>query len=155
MVGYLSKFIRNLSDEALILRELEKKDIEWNWTDKHQQVFNKLKSIISSDQTLKYYDPNSEVTIQCDASDYGLGAVLLQNEQPVYYASRALTSAERNYPQIDKEALAIVFSVHKFHEYVYGRKIKIISDHKPLESIFRKEIFKAPKRLQRMLIALQ
>ena len=79
---------------------------------------------------------------------------MLQEDKPVYCASRALTSSKQNYPQIDKEALAILFSVQEIHDYVYGRPIKMISDHKPLESIFRKSILKAPKRLQRILLNL-
>ena len=63
----------------------------------HEQVFNKLKAILANTETLKYYNPNEAITIQCDASDYGLGAVLLQDDRPVYYASRALTDTESRY----------------------------------------------------------
>jgi len=63
---------------------------------------------------------------------------LLQDEKPVYYASRSLTSVEKNYAPIEKEALGIAFSVKKFHQYIYGRKVTVISDHKPLEIIFKK-----------------
>ena len=92
--------------------------------------------------------------MQCDASSYGLGGVLLQSGKPVYYASRSLTTAEQNYSQIEKEALAIQFSTQRFHDYVYGRKIQVISDHRPLESIFKKTLLNAPKRLQRILMNL-
>ena len=119
MINYLSKFIPNLPDKTKLLRELDNKQADWIWNKDHQECFEDLKKIISSDKTLKYFDPDSDVFIQCDASDYGLGAVLLQNEKPVYYASRALTKAEKNYPQIDKEALAILFSLQKFHDYIY------------------------------------
>ena len=76
--------------------------------------------------------PKIDVVIECDASQHGLGACLMQCEQPVAYASRALTVSETNYAQIEKELLAIVFAVQKFDSYVYGRKIVVESDHKPL-----------------------
>ncbi|PFX31634.1 Retrovirus-related Pol polyprotein from transposon 17.6 [Stylophora pistillata] len=98
----------------------------------------------------------SKVTIQCDASQHGRGAVLLQSEQPVAYASRALTPTEENYAQIERELLAIVFACEKFDAYIYGRdSVRVQTDHKPLESIFQEELCVAPKRLQRMLLRLQ
>ena len=82
---------------------------------------------------LRYYNLDEEVTLQCDASQTGLGAALLQKGQPVAYASRALTPAETRYAQIEKELLSIVFACDRFHTYVYGRKeVNIETDHKPL-----------------------
>ena len=109
-----------------------------------------------STPVLRYYNLQEEVTIQCDASQFGLGAALLQKGQPVAYASRALTDAETRYSQIEKELLAIVFACERFEPYVYGRDlIHVESDHKPLEAIFCKPLHSAPKRLQRMLLRLQ
>ena len=97
-----------------------------------------------------------EVTLQCDASQSGLGAVLTQNGQPVAYASRALTPAETRYAQIEKEMLAIVFACKKFEAYIFGRDmVTIETDHKPLENIALKPLHSAPKRLQRMLMQTQ
>ena len=79
----------------------------------------------------------------------------MQNGQPVAYASRALTSTEQNYAQIEKELLSIVFGAEKFHQYTYGRKVHVESDHKPLETIHTKPLVSAPKRLQRILLRLQ
>ena len=105
---------------------------------------------------LRYYNLEEEVTLQCDASQSGLGAALMQNGQPVAYASRALTSAETRCAQIEKELLAFLFACQRFDAYVYGRaNVNVESDHKPLEIIMRKTLDAAPKRLQRMLLALQ
>ena len=93
--------------------------------------------------------------LQCNASDTGLGATLLQNGQPVAYASRSLTDTERNYAQIEKELLAILSGAEKFNQYTYGRKVLVDSDHKPLEVIYQKPLVAALKRLQRMLLRLQ
>ena len=99
---------------------------------------------------------NEEVTIQCDASEKGLGGTLLQNGQPVSFASKALTKTEQHYAQIEKECLAIVFACEKFDQFLYGReKVTVHTDHKPLIPIFQKPIHSAPKRLQRMLLRLQ
>ena len=79
----------------------------------------------------------------------------MQNGQPVSYSSRALTTSERNYSQIEKELLAQVFGVERHHQYVYGRKVMLWSDHKPLETICKKPLATAPKRLQRLVLRLQ
>lgn len=105
---------------------------------------------------LRFYDVSKPITIQGDASSTGLGSCLLQEGRPVAYASRALTETEINsYSQIEKEMLAVVFSMEKFHTYVYGKSITVESDHKPLISIMKKSINNAPRRLQRMLLRLQ
>ena len=103
----------------------------------------------------KFFDPKEEVEIWCDASDRGLGACLMQRGQPGAYASRSMTATEVNYAQIEKELLAILFAVERFEQCVYGRPVRIQTDHRPLESIFRKSLLSAPKRLQRMLLRLQ
>ena len=105
---------------------------------------------------LRYYNLKEEVTLQCDASQSGLGATLMQEGQPVAYASRALTSAETRYAQIEKELLAVLFACEHFDAYIFGRElVHIETDHKPLESIMQKPLNSAPKRLQRMLLRLQ
>jgi len=154
MVTYLSKFIPNFSSHTDILRQILKKDIAWHWTDQHENALQVIKKLISEAATLKYYDPSKVLMIQTDASSTGLGSCLLQDGQPIAYASKSLTVAERNYAQIEKELLAIVFACEKFSHYVYGRKTIVQSDHKPLEAIFRKPICDTSPRLQRMLLRL-
>ena len=156
MVQYLSKFLPRLSDITKPLRDLTRQDVEWHWDEPQERAFEQLKEAVSVSPILRYYNLREKVTIQCDASQHGLGAVLLQGGQPVAYASRALTPTEENYAQIEKELLAIVFACEKFDAYIYGRdSVRVQTDHKPLESIFRKELCVAPKRLQRMLLRLQ
>ena len=94
-------------------------------------------------------------TLQCDASDMGLGAALTQKGKPVAFGSSALTPTEKGYAQIEKECLAIVFGIQRFHQYTYGREVTVQSDHKPLENIHSKPLLNAPKRLQRRLLRLQ
>ena len=95
------------------------------------------------------------VRISCDASPTGLGAVLPQSGFPVAYASRSLTEAESRYAQIEKELLAVQFSLERFNQYTYGKKVAIDSDHKPLEAIVKKPLAAAPPRLQRILLRMQ
>jgi len=155
MVNYLQRFAPNLSSITAPLRDLLKEGIHFQWDAVHEQSFFAVKRIISEAPVLKFFDPNDNVEIQCDASDRGLGACLMQNGQPVAYASRSMTDTEVNYAQIEKEMLAIVFAVERFEQCVYGRPVKVQTDHKPLESIFKKSLTSAPKRLQRMLLRLQ
>ena len=111
--------------------------------------------MVTAPPLLKYYEREKDLVSQCDASEGGLGAALLQDGRPLAYASRALTAAERNYAQIEKELLAIVFSTERFHQYTYGRSVIVESDHNPLETILAKPLVSAPKRLQRMILRLQ
>ena len=155
MIGYLSKFIPNLSNLTESLRQLEKKDNGWNWNNKHDEDFKNLKKKLIEAPVLKYLKPNLPTVLQCDASKSGLGAVLVQEGQPIAYASRAMTETEQQYAQIEKECLAIVFGCKKFEQYIYGQRILVQSDHRHLETILKKPLVKAPKRLQRMIMQLQ
>jgi hypothetical protein len=156
MAQYLAKFLPHLSDLTKPLRDLTHKEVEWVWDQPQEHAFNKLLEAITNTPVLRYYNLAEEVTIQCDASQTGLGAALMQSGQPVAYASRALTDTEIRYAQIEKELLAIVFACNRFDAYIYGREmINVESDHQPLETIVRKPLNDAPKRLQRMLMQLQ
>ena len=112
---------------------------------------------MSNAPVLRFFDAGKAPTIQCDASSTGLGTVLLQEGQPVAYASRSLLETEQRYAQIEKELLAVVFSFEKFDQYLYGRKVTVhsCSDHRRRSAITAKPIATAPKRLQRMLLRLQ
>ena len=92
-----------VSDATAPLRKLTKKDIELHWTDTQETAFNNLKAQLANSETLQYYDVTNPVTLQVDASQKGLGAVLYQDKGPVTYASKAMNDTQRNYAQIEKE----------------------------------------------------
>ena len=156
MVNYLQRFMPNLSEITAPMRDLLKEGNQFHWDEQVQgRSFEKMKEALSEAPLLKFFNPKEEVELQCDASERGLGACLMQQGQPVAYASRSMTETEVNYAQIEKEMLAILFGVERFQQCVFGRSVKVDTDHKPLESIFRKSLLSAPKRLQRMLLRLQ
>ena len=96
------------------LRVLTWKDVLWSWDEPQQKALDDLKRAVVCTPVLRYYNLHDEVTLQCDASQHGLGAALLQNDQPVAYASRALTQPETRSAQIEKELLAIVYACDHF-----------------------------------------
>ncbi|KAK3729275.1 hypothetical protein QZH41_000300 [Actinostola sp. cb2023] len=147
-VNYLAKFLPKLSQVMAPIRQLTHKDVEWHWDAVQDRAFEEIKQLVTQAPVLAYYDPQKELVIQCDASSKGLGAVLLQEERPVAYASRCLTDAETRYATIEKEMLAVVFALEKWHQFTYGRAVQVCTDHKPLVSINQKSLDKAPRRLQ-------
>ena len=155
MCQYLSKFCPNLSASVLPLRELTKQDAAFIWSNMHESAFHAAKVLISKATALRYYDPSLPVTMQVDASEDAIGGVLLQQDQPICFTSHTLSNTEKQYAQIEKECLAIVTCMNKWHQYLYGKQhITVHTDHQPLESIFKKPISKAPRRLQRMMLKL-
>ena len=152
MATYLSKHISNFSDITKDLREVIKtKENNGFFFGKAQvEAFEQIKKALSSSPVLKYYSLKEPVTVSCDASKHGLGATVLQSNDPVAYASKSLTTTEQAYAQIEKELLAIVFATRKFHHLLYGRTdITIETDHLPLISIIEKPLGQVPMRLQK------
>ena len=156
MTTYLSNFIPDYSEISAPLRVLLEKSTEWHWTERQAVAFQQLKTAITNSPTLKFFDPSKPTTISVDASSKGIGAVLLQDQCPIAYASKSLTTTQQHYAQIEKEMLAIVFGCLKFHDYIYGLpEVDVETDHKPLETILRKPLHAAPARLQRMMMSIQ
>ena len=150
----MSTFIPNLAQKSAGLRDILKEE-EYKWSKINTIDFNIIKEAICNATTLAYYKPDVDTQIQVDASGRGLGAVLLQNNIPIAFASKTLSSTEQRYANIEREMLAIVFGCERFHYYVYGRKFEVITDHKPLEMITKKSLEKSPARLQRMMLRIQ
>ena len=155
MVTYVAKFIPNLSNISAPLRELIK-DVEFAWEHEQKTSFEKLKELLTSAPVLKFYDVKKPITLSVDSSKDGLGGCILQDDQPIAYASRALTTTQKNgYSQLEKELLAIVFGCKRFHDYVYGKPVLVETDHKPLVSIFQKNLCLLTPRVQKMVLHLQ
>lgn len=150
MVNYVTKFCPNLSEKSSILRDLLRNDVEYTWNACHDKCYEGIKTILSSPTTLKLFDVHKPVTVSVDASKSGIGAVLLQDNQPVEYASCTMTTAQQHYAQIEKEMLAIEFGLTRFHQYIYGQKVTVETDHKPLVGLIKKPIADVSPRLARM-----
>ena len=115
LVTYYTKFLKNLSSLVAPLNSLLGKNVQWKWSTEQEDAFNQVKAALTSSDVLIHYDPEKEI---------------------ITFASRSLSPAEKNYSQLDREGLAIVFGVKRFHQYLCGRQFTIYTDHKPLEAIF-------------------
>lgn len=140
-VNYYSKFLPNYSEVAHPLYQLLRGNVRWNWTESQNIAFEKIKKLITSDRVLIHYSMELPLKLSTDASQYGVGAVLShvmpdKMERPIAFISRCLSAAERKYSQLEKEALAIIFAVRKFHQYIFGREFTISTDHMPLITLF-------------------
>jgi len=125
MINYHGHFSPNLSQLLGTLYQLLKRGSHWYWKSQQSEAFQLAKKALQADPLLVHYDPAKQLLVACDALPLGLSAVLSHimpdgQERPIAYASRTLTTAERGYSQLEKEGLAIVFAVTKFHNYLYG-----------------------------------
>nr|XP_037288668.1 uncharacterized protein K02A2.6-like [Rhipicephalus microplus] len=141
LVNFYHAFLPHKATVAEPLHRLLDKKATFVWGQTQQRAFESVKELLASNQVLTHYDEKQPLILACDASPYGIGAVLSHRlpggtEAPVAFYSRTLSSAERNYAQIDKEALAVVAGVKKFHDYLFGRPFQIQTDHKPLLGLF-------------------
>lgn len=161
-VNYYGRFVGQMKELRAPLDRLLKKDARWDWTDECQRSFDRFKTILLSDLLLTHYDPDKEIIVAGDASKNGLGAVIMHRfpngaVKAIAHASRSLTPAEQNYGQIEKEALALIFAVTRFHKMVFGRRFILQTDHKPLLKIFGSKkgipVYTA-NRLQRWALTL-
>lgn len=139
MVGFYGKFIPNLARTCRPLYELLQKDSEFNWSEKAQEAWKKIKNDLANASSLSIFDSKLPIIVATDASGDGIGACLLQvengEEKAMAFASRTLTDNERKYSITELEALACVFAVEKWHLYLYGREFTLRTDHKALETV--------------------
>lgn len=155
MLTFLSNHLPNISHHTATLRDLIKTGTPFEWSEDHQETFTKLKQLVGHNIGLTYFNPQEKTTLEVDASLKGLGAVLVQNNMPTAFASKALTTAQSNYSNIERECLAVIFGIQRFHQFLFGKEFEVITDCKPLEMIFRKPLHSAPPRLQRIMIKVQ
>lgn len=162
LLNYYGRFLTGLSTILKPLHQLLEKDSRWKWTSECEKAFKEAKESLLRSKWLTHYDPSKPLCLACDASPSGVGAVISHimpngDEVPIACASRTLSPSERNYAQIEREALGIVFGVKKFHKYLYGRKFTLITDHKPLTAIFNTQTAipsLAALRMQRWALTL-
>ncbi|KAK2716101.1 hypothetical protein QYM36_010621 [Artemia franciscana] len=142
MINYLAKYIPSLSTKNKKLRDLTKAD-SFIWEEEHMQILEDLKSSIVSNTPFFNHKSNN-VELIVDASSHGLGAHLVSEGKVAAYALRSLSKTEQKYSQLEKELYAIVFGCKHFHHYLYGRHVKVTTDHRPLETVVANPIHKAP-----------
>ena len=161
MTNYSSQFIQNYSTLSEPLRELTRKKTRWVWTDKHQKCFETLKEALKSNALLNYYDPSLPTEVVCDGSPVGVGAILAQHKpckpgpRVVAYNSRTLIPVERRYGHIERESLVIMYGCLKNQLYLLGSTFTVVTDHKPLVSLYNNPRRPGPFRVERMRLKLQ
>lgn len=141
LVNYYNRFVPNAAHILHPIYELLGKEKKFVWTQDCDNAFQLIKKEIASERVLCHFDPAKPIILATDASAYGLGATLSHrfpdgSERPIAFMSRRLNKTERRYAQIDKEAMGIFWGVKRFFDYLYGRKFILMTDHKPLKSIF-------------------
>ncbi|XP_063371511.1 uncharacterized protein K02A2.6-like [Cydia amplana] len=167
LVMYYAKFVPNISTILAPLYALLRKDVKYEWSDTCMGAFNEVKQMLISGDILAHYSPDLPLILTTDASSVGVGAVISHlvpgagdasaTERPIAYSSRVLNAAEKSYSQIEREALSIIYGVRKFHQYLYGRRFILRTDHKPLVTIFGDKVgvpVMAASRMQRWAVIL-
>ncbi len=161
LINYCSKFLQGLNSRAAELYKLLKSNTKYLWSTEHSKVFEEIKCEISKEPFLVHYNSELPIVVTADACDVGIAGTLSHVidgfERPVFHISRVLTEAEKRYPILHREALALVYSFEKLYKYLYGREFVAYTDHQPLLGIFGKNRKLGPivtNRLQRYGIRL-
>ena len=170
IINFLNKFSPGTLEACEPLRRLTSSKAKWTWNESYQQLFNKAKSLIKTEMCMKFYDDTKPLYLKTDASVVSLGAALLQLRDntncpkdtppdktilcPIVFASKSLTGAERRYSNIECEALGILHGLEKFHHYCFGREVLVITDHKLLVSIFKKDVATLSQGIQHILLKI-
>ena len=153
LCNYLVIYVPSLSSILQPLHELTKKDINFQWNHQYNVLYQRAKEhILNKWQTLCYYDQDLPVSIETDASQSGLGAVLLQEGKPVAFMSKALTDTQSRYSNIECEILGVVTGVEHFHQYLFGKQFTLYTDHKPIENLVLKPLIDTSPRVQRLML---
>ena len=168
IINYLGKFSPDTAEVCKPLLKLTSSKTTWTWNTSYQQLFDKVKSIVKADVCMEFYNDAKPLYLETDASGVGLGAALLQLHNnmtcqigiapdnitlcSIAFASKSLTSAEWRYSNIESEALGILPGLEKFHNYCSGREVLIITDHKPLVAMFKKDVATLLQCIQHILL---
>ena len=156
---YVGRYIPDLATLAAPLRELTRKSVTFNCSKKQEDSFIAIKALMSSSETLAYFDREAETSVVADASPVGLGAVLIQSKEGVdrivAYGHRNLSEVEQRYSQTEREALSLVWACEHFNIYLLGTHFKLVTDHKPLTHIFKNSNSKSTPRLERWSLRLE
>ena len=163
LLNFYRKFIPKASTLLEPLNSLLRSKVTWHWDSEQRNAFEASKKALLNSNLLVHFDPSKPLVLVADSSSYGVGAVLCHLidgvERPICFASRTLTSTERNYSQLEKEALAIVYALRQFHFYLWGQSnFTLITDHKPLLGLFGQDKPISPMssgRIQRWSLILQ
>ena len=152
LVNYLNRFSLCLAELSKPLRQICRQNMEFELNESVHVAFSRTNEEISKNVTLPYFNPRSATTLQTDASKKGFGAVILQDSRPVMFMSRALTGSERNYQNLERECLAMIWGMEKFHYFLYGKQFTLKTNQKPLVSIYRKHMVGISPRIQRLIV---
>ena len=129
LLNYYGKFIPMLSSTLKPLYDLCKSGVEYIWTRECEEVFQTSKTMLTSENILTHFNPTLPIYVTCDASGYGIGAVLSHRingeEKPVLFASSTLSPTEKLYSNLERESLAIIFALKKFHKYINSNSNKL------------------------------
>ena len=140
-LNYYGKFLPAFASVCAPLNQLRCKDTPWKWSAECTAAFDELKQMLADKTRLVHFDPEKPIVLATDATPYGIGAVISHvlpdgSEEPIAFASKTLSKAERGYAQVEKDGLSIVYGIRKFNQYLSGRHFTILTDHKPLLTIF-------------------
>ncbi|GJQ95249.1 putative reverse transcriptase domain-containing protein [Tanacetum coccineum] len=139
LAGYYRRFIEGFSKIAKPMTKLTQKKVKFEWGDKQEAAFQLLKQKLCSAPILALPEGSEDFIVYCDASIKGLGAVLMQREKVISYASRQLKIHEKNYTTHDLELGAVVFALKIWRHYLYGTKCTVFTDHKSLQHILNQK----------------
>lgn len=143
LLNYYNRFLPNLSSKLCNLYALLRNNVKFVWDHKCDTAFKDSKNLLLQANFLEFYDPQKPIVVVTDASGYGLGGVIAHTinnvEKPICFTSFTLNDAQKTYPILHLEALALVSTIKKFHKYLYGQKFTVFTDHKPLVGIFGKD----------------